>query len=109
MSSFRRTITVSRQAAGSHVNGIWTPGTTTTTTIQASVQPATARDMERLPEGRRQTGAVKVYTSAALLVEQGTQKADRIILPSGTYEVAQADEWQNGVLPHNAYLCARVV
>jgi len=44
-----------------------------------------------------------------LLIEIGTQKADRVTLPTGTYEVAQADAWQNGVINHNAYLCVRVV
>ena len=109
MSSFRRAVTVTRQAAGAFVAGVWVPGAESTVTIRASVQPATAEDMQRLPEGRRQTGAVRLYTSAALLTEVGTQKADRITLPTGTYEVAQADQWQNGVLPHNVYLCARVV
>jgi len=109
MSSFRRPVTVTRQAAGGYVAGVWVPGNTFTVTIHASVQPATAEDMQRLPEGRRQTGAVKIYTSSTLLTEIGTQKADRIALPTGDYEVAQADQWQNGVLPHNVYLCARVV
>ena len=109
MSSFRRPVTITRQAAGAYVAGVWVPGAESTVTIRASVQPATAEDMQRLPEGRRQTGAVKLYTSAALKTEIGNQKADRVTLPTGTYEVAQADQWQNGVLPHNVYLCARVV
>ena len=109
MSSFRRPVTVTRQAAGGYVAGVWVPGNPFTVTIQASVQPATAEDMQRLPEGRRQTGAVKIYTNSNLMAEIGTQKADRVTLPTGEYEVAQADHWQNGVLPHNVYLCARVV
>ena len=109
MSSFRRPVTISRYGAGSYVNGVWTQSAPFGVTIHASVQPATDRDMQRLPEGRRQTGAVKLFTNDTLLIEIGTQKADRVTLPTGTYEVAQADAWQNGVINHNAYLCVRVV
>jgi hypothetical protein len=106
---FRKSVTVSRQAAGAFVNGVWVPGAVSTVTIQASVQPASAEDMQRLPEGRRQAGAVKLYTNDALLTEKDDQKADRITIGQGEYEVATADVWDNGIIPHNMYMCARVV
>lgn len=106
---FRRPVTIERQAPGGFVNGLWQPGAIEAVTILASVQPASGRDMERLPEGRRQAGAVRIFTDATLQLEAGAQKADRIVLPQGTYEVAIADEWQNGIMPHNTYLCVRIV
>lgn len=108
-SRFRKSVNVTRQAEGAYTDGVWVQGQPFTHTIQASVQPASAEDMQRLPEGRRQAGAVKLYSSDMLLTEQGTQKADRVNLPHGIYEVAVADYWENGIIPHNAYLCARFV
>jgi hypothetical protein len=106
---FRKSVTVKRRAAGSFVAGVWTPGAPSTTTIQASVQPASAEDMQRLPEGQRQTGAVRLYTNDTLLTAKGTQEADIVVTEQGEYEVSVADVWSNGLIPHKSYLCARVV
>ena len=109
MAIFRKPVTVNRQAAGAYVNGVWVPGAPYQVTIQASVQPASAEDMHRLPEGQRQTGAVKLYTNDALLTAKGDQKADIVVTEQGHYEVSVADVWENGLIPHKAYVCARVV
>ena len=109
MAIFRKAVTVKRQAAGAYVAGVWVPGAASQVTIQASVQPASAEDMQRLPEGQRQTGAVKLYTSDTLLTSIGDQKADVVVTEQGEYEVSVADVWNNGLIPHKAYLCARVV
>lgn len=106
---FRKSVTVKRRAAGSYVAGVWTPGALTTTAIQASVQPASAEDMQRLPEGQRQTGAVRIYTNDALRTATGTQEADIVVTEQGDYEVSVAEAWSNGLIPHNFYLCTRVV
>ena len=106
---FRQAVTVTRQPEGGYVDGVWQNDPAGTVAIKASVQPASAEDMQRLPEGRRQTGAVKLFTNDTLLTEKGAQKADVVNLPQGDYEVATAEEWVNGIIPHNAYICARIV
>lgn len=106
---FRKSVTVTRQAAGAYVDGVWTPGGDATLTIQASVQPSSDQDMQRLPEGRRITGAVTLYTNDTLKLALGDQQADRIALASGTYEVEVSENWGNGLIPHNKYVCARIV
>jgi hypothetical protein len=106
---FRQSVTVRRRANGAFVAGVWTPGALSTTTVQASIQPASAEDMQRLPEGQRQTGAVKLFTADALRTAKGQQEADIIVTTQGEYEVSVAEEWRNGLIPHNAYICARVV
>jgi hypothetical protein len=106
---FRQSVTVKRRAVGAFVAGVWVPGAPTTTTIQASVQPASAEDIQRLPEGQRQTGAVKLYTNDSLFTAKGTQEADIVVTPQGDYEVSVAEVWDNGLIPHKSYLCVRVV
>lgn len=106
---FRRPITIRRLAAGSYVDAVWVAGAASTVTIQASVQPASAEDIQRMPEGQRQTGAVKLFTNDALLTAKETQAADVVILPEGEYEVSVAEDWANGLIPHKHYICARIV
>lgn len=106
---FRQAVTVKRRAAGAFVAGVWTPGALSTIAIQASVQPASAEDLQRLPEGQRETGAVRVYTNDSLLTSSGTQEADIVVTSQGEYEVSIAERWENGLIPHNAYICRRVV
>lgn len=87
----------------------------TDTTFTGSAQPASSRDIERLPEGERSRATIKVYAVSASLrtVEQadGTL-ADRVIVPSGpisgTYEVAQAQDYPTGLLPHCRAICTRL-
>lgn len=62
------TLDVSRPGATSVVAGRAVAGTSTGFTTRAVVQPATARDLARLPEGRLVTEVVAVWTSDALLV-----------------------------------------
>jgi hypothetical protein len=106
---FRNAITVRRQEPGGYVDAVWVPGEADTLTIQASVQPAGAEDMQRLPEGQRLTGAVRIYTNDLLMTAEGDQKADVVVTSQGRYEVRVAERWENGLIPHNFYLCTRIV
>ena len=105
-------VTLRRYAVGSRGDdGRWTPGATTDTTIQASVQPLTERQLASLPEGERQTDQRRVYTETALIVgRQGAEtQGDRLSWDSGAswYEVRQADTWY-AVLPHTEARVARL-
>lgn len=105
-------ITLRRYAAGSRGDdGRWTPGSHADTSILASVQPLTERQLASLPEGERQTDQRRVLTTTALVVGRqgaGTQ-GDRVSWDSGTtwYEVRQADQWFS-VLPHTEARVARL-
>ena len=63
---FRKTYTVTRVAAGDYVDGKWVEGATSTFTIQASLQPAKPKEMEMLPEGRRNQETYKLYSDTQL-------------------------------------------
>lgn len=107
---FRKPVTIKRRGAGSYVNGFWQAASESTLTIQASVQPAGERDVQLLPEGRRSNGAFRLFTDAALQVAQeGTGlNNDVAVLEGAEYEIMAEMPWQNGLIPHRAYIAARV-
>lgn len=108
---FRKSVTVRRTAPGSYVDGFWQEGglVTPAPVINASVQPATQDDMQLLPEGRRITGAYRLYTNDTLNLAIGAQNADRVSINGADYQVMAEADWSNGIIPHKSYLVARVV
>lgn len=107
--ALRGPITVRRRAAGSWVDGQWVEGSESSITIQASVQPARQDDMEMLPEGRRLTGAYRIYTDAELTIatEAGDQNADIVEIRGADYEVTARADWQNRLIDHRRYIVTR--
>lgn len=115
MSGMRRPVVVKRQAAGFYdANGRWQEGTTSQLTMMASVQPLKVSEMQALPEGRRSSSAVKVYTDTLLLrAEEETaaapaQNPDIITWQSRTYEVVDCLIYQSGIIPHYKALAVEV-
>lgn len=108
---FRKPVTVKRTQTGSYIDGFWQEGGVVSPdpVILASVQPASQDDMQLLPEGRRVTGAYRVYTNDMLNLAIGTQNADRVVINGADYEVMAEAGWANGIIPHKSYLVARVV
>lgn len=102
---FPHTIVV-RHRTGERVRGVWTPGPTTSDTFVGSVQPVKGKDLELLPIGRRDTGAVKVYsnTPLAVSVEGGTTPGDVVVWQGRAWEIIAALPYQNGVINHYKYL-----
>jgi membrane protein implicated in regulation of membrane protease activity len=88
------TYSVTRRAAATYVDGIATPGATTTFSILAAVVPASGRDLLRLPEGRRSTETKTVYTASVLLVGAvGGNEADIVTIEGDSWEVQTAGQW----------------
>jgi len=107
-SSFRHSVAVTSFAVGSVVDGIYTEGVSSSSTIMASVQPAHARDLQCLPEGRRTSKTYRMYSDSSLNSLQTTQNPDRVTLSDGVYEVVTKDPWKNGVVEHYKYLVVKV-
>lgn len=107
---FRKPVQIKRRAPGAYVNGFFQQGAQTTITINASVQPAGERDVQLLPEGRRDAGAFRLFTDSVLQVAQeGTGKNNDVAMLAGAeYEIMAEMPWQNGIIPHRVYIAARV-
>lgn len=108
MSSFRQSVTVTRYAAGSYTKGVFAPGTTSTLTIQASIQPASPNDTLLLPELRRNDKAFVLFSDTELRLVNGSTNPDRVTLFGETYEVLAKSPWRNNVINHYYYVVAKV-
>lgn len=109
MSSFRQPITGYRWSDGSRIQGKWTDGTQAPFTIQTSVQPLSARDLETLPESRRATGeSYKLYTNSVLRTIQNSEQPDQVTLFGDQFEIFSGETWSNAVIPHNKYVATRL-
>lgn len=105
---FRQTVTV-RRRAGSYTLGRWADTTSQMFKIQASVQPANARELEALDEGRRNNATYVLITSSVLQVADVAKacNSDVVVLDSEEFEVIGINKWQNNVLPHYKYLVSK--
>jgi hypothetical protein len=115
VSGFRQPYTLKRQN-GSYLNGRWNVTAPTDIAITASVQPATAKDMKNLPEGRRSGAVYALYTDTEPLttIEADNdlgldpRKADQITLFGDVCEVMSVAPWQNDVINHYRAVVAKV-
>lgn len=103
-SSFRRPIKIWRYSEKPVLgdDGRYTIADPTEMSIQASVQPLKATEMDALPEGRRGCRAVKVYSDTELLMvdQQSGQQPDQFEWLGRRYEVVGSDAFQSGVINH---------
>jgi len=102
-SRFRKTLTVTRGGAGQFVDGIFQPGTQSSFTIQASVQPTTPDDVELIPAGKRDRLSYTLYSDTALKIanDNTQQPGDRVLIDGETYEAMGRQPWQNNIINHH--------
>lgn len=101
---------VTRTTARTIKNGRAVAGTTSTITITASVSPATGMDLNKLPEGRRTSGAIAVFTTTQLRiggVGDGFE-ADVVAANGSTWEVAHVETWVDPRSRATIYRCVAV-
>jgi hypothetical protein len=88
------TYSVTRAAnAGTYVDGVFVPGSTSTLSIAASVQPVSGRELQRLPEGLRTRELLSLFTVDALLVEAPGVRPDIITIRSETWQVERVERF----------------
>lgn len=111
MSSFRKQKDVLRESAGTYTSGLWAPGSRSTTTTMASVQPVVmGQDLQAMPEGRHLSDAVKIYADDRLQVTadgEGIQP-DIIVHEGYGYELVSISANQSGVINHYKYIGVKV-
>lgn len=103
MSSFRSPFTLKRKSTpDTYVNGKLVAGAVTTSTIQASVQPLRGQEMLLLPEARRTSQAVWVYTDTQLRVANTVTgyNADIVTAFGSDFEIFSCEPWQSNVINH---------
>ena len=100
ITNFGQTVTVTRYAAGSYVNGTYVSGAISTFSAIMSVQPMTGRELLNLPEAQRTRNIVKGYCPTQLYTAQqsASKKADLVTVGTKTYEVQNVEHWQEQTL-----------
>ena len=92
---FRTQVTLCRRAVAIDAHGR-TAVTETTTPIGAVVRPATEKDLERLPEGDRDRGYIKVLSESEMTAGTEAVQPDEIIWSGSRWVVKTVDSWIYG-------------
>lgn len=103
MTILRSTFTIKRLTPGAYVNGFWVEGSSSTFNILATVQPVSGLEMQSLPEGRRESQAVKIYTSTQLRTIEDSKNPDILLAFGYEFEIATVEPWQSNLINH--YKC----
>ncbi len=96
VTNFAKKISVQRSLPGAHdEHGRWQEQAKEELSIDAVVQPARGQELQRLPEGRRTSETIKVYTTTKLLsAEVDTQNQPDVLVWQGReYQVETIDPW----------------
>ena len=99
--------TVKRYASGSYVDGRWVEGSETELTIKTSVQPLNGKELEALPEGRREKSSYKGYTSLYMQTVQNSENPDRIVIDGDEYEIFTVENWQSNIINHYKFIAQK--
>lgn len=110
MSGFRKSLTVKRAQPGAYVKGRWTQPSAVAGSIFASVQPTPARDLQTLPEGRRNAQSYNLFSDVALnsVSVNGQTNCDIVTVNLEDYEVYTCAPWQNSVINHYKMIVQRM-
>jgi hypothetical protein len=91
------TYTVTRRTQVAPVLGRAQAPTTTTLSVDACIQPATGKQLQRLPEGLRHAEVIAIWTETELkTAAQGTtQLPDLISYKSASYQVQDVKDYSD--------------
>lgn len=106
-STLASTYSVTRRAAATYVAGRAVAGATSAVQITASVQPATGRDLLRLPEGRRALETRVLFTTTQLFAGEqgGVNEADQVTIEGIVWEVQHVEEWVDAMTLTDGFRC----
>lgn len=96
INDFAEDVQVEQPNTGAYVNGTWTPDAAPqAVTIRMSVQPATDKDLQILPEGERTRRVLKGYTVTPLdtAEEPEVKRGDVILYDNTRFEVHHVERW----------------
>jgi len=94
---YSKPVVIQRSKPGAHdEHGRWKEAPTEEISIDAVVQPARGKELQRLPEGRRTSESIKVYTTTPLFsaeVEDQNQP-DILVWQGKKYQIETIDNWE---------------
>lgn len=79
---------------GYDIHGRALPGTPSTLTITASVQPLTGKDLMTLPEGQRSEQTQWLYTSTELRTGASASSPDIVTIDGEPWTVVSVETWR---------------
>ena len=87
---------------GRYENGRFVAGTASCVSIDASIQPVTGKEIQRLPSDRQEMENIKLFTKAPLYVNNTMKQtqADVIEYNGYKYEVHSVMDWTRTDLNH---------
>lgn len=94
--AFAGSITLKTGGVGAWVDGVFTPASPTSSTIQAMVAPLKPEELARFPEGTRVDQVIQVFTTTASLspFREGTGAAgDSVVWRGVEYQIEQVEAW----------------
>ena len=111
-SDFKKAFKLTRRTATAFNKGRAVKGSTTITDEEGSIQAVNQEELLQLPEGKRNRGAIVIYTEPSLpllsLNEETNTPADIIEFSGQLYEVQIADDWTYLSIGHNKSIATRV-
>ena len=101
------TYSVLRRTSGGFTRGVANPTVDVTISIRASVQPATGKDLLRLPELRRSNETRVVFTTTQLMVgdQADPNEADIIMIDGERWEIQHCETWVHSSADIVGYHC----
>ncbi len=90
--------TVERAPSGTYDdNGLWQEQPAETFEACGSIQTMTDEDLQKLPEGRRLRGGIKIYTTSELLTANVDEKRqpDVVLWDGARWQVEKIDDWNH--------------
>jgi hypothetical protein len=81
--------------SGSYTNGRWVQTGETETTLEIAIQPLSGKELDNVPEGRREKDNIKLFSLSELLgVDPLTgRQPDQVLYDSKRYELYKTKRW----------------
>ena len=96
---------------GYYNKGVWVDGSKIEIPFTGTFQPASGKELEILPEGKRSKSIYKIFANLnnnfTSFDDLKQLEADNIIYDGMIYQVIKVEKWNNGLIPHWEFFVER--